>query len=59
MMKVQPPKEPAKCSYPALAKVAALVAVSCAVSACQQIQQVAGGVAPCEPLPILAVKDKK
>lgn len=55
MMKVQPPKEPAKCGYPALAKVTALVAVSCAVSACQQV----AGVAPCDPPTIIVVKEKK
>ncbi len=36
MMKVQPPNEPAKCSYPALVKVAALVATSCVLASCQQ-----------------------
>ncbi|WP_141675694.1 hypothetical protein [Akkermansia glycaniphila] len=35
-MKVQPYNNTAKRAYPALAKVAALVAVSCAMGACQQ-----------------------
>lgn len=57
-MKVQPYKEPAKRGYPALAKVAALVAVSCAVSACQQQPQVRP---PGVPLPhqVILGKDKK
>lgn len=43
-MKVQPYNNTAKRAYPALAKVAALVAVSCAVSACQQHEKFRGEV---------------
>ena len=58
-MKVQAYKETAKRSYPALAKVAALVAVSCAVGACQQQQITEGGQVPLEPTTVLVTKDKK
>ncbi len=57
-MKVQAYKDTAKRSYPALAKVAALVAVSCAVGACQQ-QITEIGQVPLEPKTVLVTKDKK
>ena len=58
-MKVQPYKDTAKRGYPALVKVAALVAVSCAVGACQQQQVTEIGQVPLEPKTIIMVKDKK
>ena len=67
-MKVQAYKETAKRSYPALAKVAALVAVSCAVSACQSaanadttVKPAVPGGTPGVPMPhqIILGKDKK
>ena len=58
-MKVQAYKDTAKRSYPALAKVAALVAVSCAVCACQQQQIPEIGQVPLEPTTVLVTKDKK
>lgn len=58
-MKVQPYKDTAKRGYPALVKVAALVAVSCAVSACQQQQIPLTGQVPLELKNIIVSKDKK
>lgn len=59
-MKVQPYQDRVRRGYPALAKVAALVAVSCAASACQQHQQVMGppGVPPISDKIVIS-KDKK
>ncbi len=57
-MKVQPYQKTIRKTYPTMARVAVLVAVSCAVSACQQQQQIR---TPGVPVPhqIILGKDKK
>ena len=57
-MKVQQYQKTIRKTYPTMVKVAALVAVSCAVGACQQQQQIR---TPGVPMPhqIILGKDKK
>ncbi|WP_156850304.1 hypothetical protein [Akkermansia glycaniphila] len=57
-MKVQPYQTTIRKTYPTMARVAVLVAVSCAVGACQQQQQIR---TPGVPMPhqVILGKDKK